>query len=151
MGGFGQLDSEVKSLLRGASQRALVVLPKSLAHAACSDTDHHRAQSEPDRRMSAICTRGNVQMKHYPIHGSLEASAALGMIGLGPFRPGLNTHEQIVETMESKAKQCTVEEPEELNKENRQAGMPADTHQSFLRAPHVCRPTDSCKTGCTQN
>jgi hypothetical protein len=61
------------------------------------------------------------------------------MIGLEPFRPDLNgEHAAIVETIESKVKNYTIEELEELNSRNRQAGVPALKHEEFLSTPHVC-------------
>ena len=77
--------------------------------------------------------------EYYHIHGSLDASTTLGMIGLEPFRPDLDSHEAIVETIESRVKTYTVEELESLNAQHRQAGIPAYKHDEFLLTPHVSR------------
>lgn len=75
--------------------------------------------------------------EYYHIHGSLEASTTLRMIGLEPFRPDLDTHEAIVHAIETAVKQYTVEDLEKLNSENRQAGVAALKHEDFLKTPHV--------------
>lgn len=75
--------------------------------------------------------------EYYHIHGSLEASTTLGMIGLEPFRPDLQTHEEISSTIESAVKQFTIEELEQMNAKNRQAGVPVLKHEDFLKTPHV--------------
>jgi len=75
--------------------------------------------------------------EYYHIHGSLEASTTLQMLGLEPFRPDLVDHNAIVDTIESKVKLHTIEELEELNLQNRQAGIPALKHEEFLRTQHV--------------
>ena len=78
--------------------------------------------------------------EYYHIHGSLEASTTLRMIGLEPFRPDLTTHEDIVNTIETAVRKFTQEELEVLNAENRQAGIPALKHDDFLKTPHVYYP-----------
>ena len=75
--------------------------------------------------------------EYYHIHGSLEASTTLGMIGLEPFRPDLETHDQIVDVIETAVKKFTVEELEDLNLANKQAGIMAMKHEDFLQTPHV--------------
>lgn len=74
---------------------------------------------------------------YYHIHGSLEASKTLGMIGLPPYRPDLKTVDDIAEEIESHVKQFTIEELEERNKELRQAGVIALKHEDFIQTPHV--------------
>lgn len=76
--------------------------------------------------------------KYYHIHGSLEASTTLRMIGLEPFRPDLITHEDIVSTIEPAVQRFTVQELESLNAKNKQAGVPALKYEEFLKTPHVC-------------
>ncbi|KAI6278252.1 hypothetical protein MCOR14_010556 [Pyricularia oryzae] len=116
VGGLGKLDPEVKHLLK--------------------DTDLLKAQSDPYRRMSANLYETKRPGEYYHIHGSLEASTTLGMIGLEPFRPDLQTHEEISSTIESAVKQFTVEELEQMNAKNRQAGVPVLKHEDFLKTPH---------------
>lgn len=76
--------------------------------------------------------------EYYHIHGSLEASTTLKMIGLEPFRPDLQTHEDIVNAIEPAVKEFTVAELEKLNANHRQAGVKAFKHEDFLKTPHVC-------------
>ncbi|KAL6808528.1 CoA-transferase family III domain-containing protein [Trichoderma sp. SZMC 28015] len=116
VGGYGKLDKGVKSMLK--------------------DTDFLQAQSDPYRRMSANLYATKNPNEYYHIHGSLEASTTLKMIGLEPYRPDLATHEDIVQTIESAVKKFTVDELEELNAQNRQAGIKAYTHAEFLQTPH---------------
>lgn len=101
------------------------------------DTDLLRAQSDAYRRMSANLYETKRPGEYYHIHGSLEASTTLNMIGLESFRPDLKTHEDIVDVIESGVKKHTTEELEELNARNRQAGVPVLKHEDFLRTPHV--------------
>jgi hypothetical protein len=75
--------------------------------------------------------------EYYHIHGSLEASTTLGMIGLPSHRPDLDTHEKIVGVIEPAVQKFTVAELEKLNAENRQAGVKAYKHDEFLKTPHV--------------
>lgn len=75
--------------------------------------------------------------EYYHIHGSLEASTTLGMIGLPSHRPDLDTHEKIVGVIEPAVQKFTVAELEKLNAENRQAGVKAYKHDDFLKTPHV--------------
>ncbi|KAK2751125.1 hypothetical protein FQN57_000200 [Myotisia sp. PD_48] len=116
VGGLGKLDPEVKKLLK--------------------DTDLLQAQSDKYRRMSANLFETKRPGEYYHIHGSLEASTTLRMIGLEPFRPDLKTHEEIVDVIETATKKYTIEELEELNATNRQAGIPALRHEDYLKTPH---------------
>ncbi|KAH8886557.1 CoA-transferase family III [Thozetella sp. PMI_491] len=116
VGGLGKLDPEVKKLLK--------------------DTDLLQAQSDPYRRMSANLYKTKRQGEYYHIHGSLEASTTLSMIGLEPFRPDLGTHEAISRTIETAVMRFTVEQLEEMNAANKQAGVPALKHEDFIKTPH---------------
>jgi hypothetical protein len=73
----------------------------------------------------------------FHIHGSLEASTTLNMIGLPPFRPDLKTIEEISDTIESHVKQYTIEELERMNKEQKQAGVTVFKYADFIKTPHV--------------
>lgn len=101
------------------------------------DTDLLKAQSDAYRRMSANLYETKNQGEYYHIHGSLEASTTLGMIGLEPFRPDLPDHDAIVKTIETAVKTFTVDELEEMNAKNRQAGVPVLKHEDFLKTKHV--------------
>ncbi len=75
--------------------------------------------------------------RYYHIHGSLEASTQLRAIGLEPFRPDLKTHDEIVDVIEPAVKSFTIQELEDLNFKNRQAGVEAMKHEDFVKTPHV--------------
>lgn len=75
--------------------------------------------------------------EYYHIHGSLEASTTLKMIGLEPFRPDLQSHDSIVDTIEPAVRRFSVEELESMNAVNRQAGVPALKHEDFVKTEHV--------------
>lgn len=120
VGAYGKLDREVKRYLK--------------------DTDLLEAQSNQYRRMSANLYETRDPGQYYHIHGSLEASTTLHMVGLEPFRPDLLTHEAIVDTIESKVKLFSIAELEAMNAQKKQAGVPAIKHEDFLKTPHVCTP-----------
>ncbi|KAF5555873.1 CAIB BAIF family enzyme [Fusarium mexicanum] len=116
VGGLGKLDPGVKALLK--------------------DTDLLQAQSNPYRRMSANLYETKNSGEYYHIHGSLEASTTLKMIGLEPFRPDLQTHESIVNTIEPAVRQFSIDELESMNAAHRQAGVPALKHEDFVKTQH---------------
>ncbi|KAI1023986.1 hypothetical protein LB504_005418 [Fusarium proliferatum] len=116
VGGLGKLDPGVKALLK--------------------DTDLLQAQSNPYRRMSANLYETKNAGEYYHIHGSLEASTTLKMIGLEPFRPDLQTHESIVNTIEPAVRQFSIDELESMNSARRQAGVPALKHEDFVKTQH---------------
>ncbi|PNP81174.1 hypothetical protein FNYG_05641 [Fusarium nygamai] len=116
VGGLGKLDPGVKALLK--------------------DTDLLQAQSNPYRRMSANLYETKNAGEYYHIHGSLEASTTLKMIGLEPFRPDLQTHESIVATIEPAVQQFSIDELESMNAARRQAGVPALKHEDFVKTQH---------------
>lgn len=101
------------------------------------DTDLLQAQSNPYRRMSANLYETKIPGEYYHIHGSLEASTTLQMIGLEPFRPELQSHEDIVAAIEPAVRKFSIQELEALNAKNRQAGIPALKHEDFLQTEHV--------------
>jgi hypothetical protein len=102
-----------------------------------TDTDLLQAQSNPYRRMSANLYKTKQPGQYYHIHGSLDASTTLRMLGLEPFRPDLQSHEDIVNTIEPAVEKFTVQELEDLNLKNRQAGIPALKHEELLKTNHV--------------
>jgi hypothetical protein len=101
------------------------------------DTDFLRAQSDPYRRMSANLYETKTRGEYYHIHGSLEASQTLNMIGLENFRPDLDEHDKIISVIEPAVRKFTVEELEIMNAKYSQAGVPAYGYEDFLQTPHV--------------
>jgi hypothetical protein len=92
--------------------------------------------------MSANLYKTKDPGEFYHIHGSLEATKTLNMIGLDGFRPDLQVHEDIVATIEPAVQQFTVQELEVMNAHNRQAGIPAYEHKNFVKTPHVSKILD---------
>ncbi|KAJ5889233.1 CoA-transferase family III [Penicillium tannophilum] len=114
--GLSKLDPNVKSKLK--------------------DTDLLAAQSNGYRRMSANLYKTKNPGEFYHIHGSLEATTTLNMIGLEGHRPDLTDYEEIIKVIEAQVQKYTVPELEAMNKERRQAGVPALTYEDFIKTPH---------------
>ncbi|KAI1500442.1 CoA-transferase family III [Biscogniauxia marginata] len=100
------------------------------------DTDLHHAQSILYRRLSAGLYETRDSGAFYHIHGSLEASTTLNMLGLPPFFPGLTDYRLCINTIESAVKQFSVAELEQRNHKFRQAGVPALTAQQYKQTSH---------------
>lgn len=98
------------------------------------DTDLLQAQSNLYRRMSANLYKTK-DGKYYHIHGSLEASTTLNMIGLPAFTD-LTDYEEIINYIGSAVAKFSASELEKLNNENRQAGTIALTQEQFLQTEH---------------
>lgn len=106
-----------------------------------SDTDLLAAQSNGYRRMSANLYKTKTPGEFFHIHGSLEATTTLNMIGLEGQRPDLTDYEEIIKVIEEKTQQYTVAELEEMNKARRQAGVTAYKYDDFIKTPHVRHST----------
>lgn len=73
----------------------------------------------------------------FHIHGSLEATTTLNMIGLEGHRPELTDYQEIIKTIEGKVQKFTAAELETMNAERRQAGVTAYKYEDFIKTPHV--------------
>jgi hypothetical protein len=102
------------------------------------DTDLLQAQSIQYRRLSANLYETKNAGEYFHIHGSLEASTMLRMIGLEPHRPDLTDYRECINTIESHVKQFTAAELEIMNARERQAGVTALKWEDFKRSNHVC-------------
>ncbi|KAI0166415.1 CoA-transferase family III [Xylariaceae sp. FL1272] len=100
------------------------------------DTDIYNAQSILYRRLSAGLYKSRNPGEYYHIHGSLEASTTLAMIGLPPFQPGLTDYRQCVEIIEGAVKQFSNDELEAKNQRYRQAGTVVLTQEEFKNTSH---------------
>ncbi|OIW33451.1 CoA-transferase family III [Coniochaeta ligniaria NRRL 30616] len=100
------------------------------------DTDLNQAQSNVYRRLSANLYETKDRGRYYHIHGSLDATTTLKMLGLPAFRPDLADYRQCIEIIERAVKKCTVSELEELNNRHRQAGIEALKWEQFRRTAH---------------
>lgn len=87
--------------------------------------------------MSANLYRTKNPGEYFHIHGSLEATTTLNMIGLEGYRPDLTDYEEIIKTIESHVQKYTAAELEDMNRERRQAGVTAYKHEDFVKTPHV--------------
>lgn len=87
--------------------------------------------------MSANLYETSEAGEYYHIHGSLEASTTLNMLGLESHRPDLTSHDDIVNVIEAAVKRFTIGQLEALNAKHRQAGVKAFKHRDFLQTPHV--------------
>ena len=87
--------------------------------------------------MSANLYETKTPGEYYHIHGSLEASQTLDMIGLPPFRDDLKTHDDIVAVIEGAVRKFSTTELEEMNAARGQAGVPAMKYSDFIKTPHV--------------
>lgn len=85
----------------------------------------------------------------FHIHGSLEASTTLKMIGLEPYRPDLTDYHDIIKVIESQVRKFTTAELEDMNRERRQAGVTAYKYEDFIKTPHVSNFSLSIRTADT--
>lgn len=88
------------------------------------------------RRLSANLYATRTEGSYYHIHGSLDATKTLKMLGLEPFRPDLKTYKDCLTTIGHAVKQLTTSQLEVLNAGERQAGAPALTRAEFAETNH---------------
>ncbi|KEY70243.1 hypothetical protein S7711_04352 [Stachybotrys chartarum IBT 7711] len=100
------------------------------------DTDLNKAQSVLYRRLSANLYQTRIPGEFYHVHGSLEASKTLNMLGLEAFRPDLQNYRECVRTIGTAVRKFSVSELEDLNLKERQAGAPALKYSEFSKTPH---------------
>jgi hypothetical protein len=90
--------------------------------------------------MSANLYKTKNEGEFFHIHGSLEATTTLNMIGLEGYRPDLTDYEDVIKEIESHVQKYSAAELEELNRERRQAGVTAFKYEDFIQTPHVRVP-----------
>ncbi|RYP45922.1 hypothetical protein DL768_007790 [Monosporascus sp. mg162] len=100
------------------------------------DTDIHQAQSVLYRRLSANLYKTSQAGKYYHVHGSLDASKTLAMLGLPTNIPEPHDYRACLDMIGSAVQKLTPAELEARNAETKQAGAPALTKQEFLDTPH---------------
>ena len=88
--------------------------------------------------MSANLYETGDKGEYYHIHGSLEATQTLNMIGLEAFRPDLKTRVDIISLIERAVQKFSIRELQALNAHYRQAGVLAFRYEDFVKTPHVC-------------
>lgn len=101
-----------------------------------SDTDLLQAQSILYRRLSANLYQTKNANQYFHLHGSLEATKALNMIGLEGHRDDLTNYHECIKVIEDHVKQFTADELEELNWKNRQAGVTCFKFEDFKDTEH---------------
>ncbi|KAK7559758.1 CoA-transferase family III domain-containing protein [Phyllosticta citricarpa] len=116
VGGMGKAHPKVKSLLK--------------------DTDLLAAQSNLYRRLSANLYETKNPEEYFHIHGSLEATTTLNMIGLEGQRPDMTDYHECIKLIGSHVKQFTAEELEEMNASKMQAGVTALEWSQFQETNH---------------
>ncbi|KAI8297173.1 Formyl-CoA:oxalate CoA-transferase [Colletotrichum sp. SAR11_240] len=115
---------------------------EGMAAAAIADLRYGQASRDIDaqsilyRRLSANLYETKTPGEYYHLHGSLEASKALNMIGLPAFNPDLQSYGECIKTIETAMKRFTVEKLEEMNRREGQAGVPVLKKEQFLDTPH---------------
>ncbi|KNG48515.1 CoA-transferase family III [Stemphylium lycopersici] len=116
VGGLDKANPQVKKLLK--------------------DTDLLQAQSILYRRLSANLYETKNPGEYFHLHGSLEATKALNMIGLEGSRPDLTEYRQCIKVIEDHVKQFTADELEEKNAEIKQAGVTCLKWEDFQATQH---------------
>ncbi|TKA70291.1 hypothetical protein B0A49_05571, partial [Cryomyces minteri] len=100
------------------------------------NTDLLDAQSIQYRRLSANLYETRRPGEYFHIHGSLEATTTLNMIGLDGYRPDMTDYHVCIDLIESHVKQFTAAELEEMNAARRQAGVTCMKWEDFKQTSH---------------
>jgi len=74
---------------------------------------------------------------YFHIHGSLEATQTLKMLGLEAFRTDLTNHNDIISVIEPAVRKFSTQQLEDMNSHHKQAGVTAFRHEDFLKTEHV--------------
>jgi hypothetical protein len=100
------------------------------------DTDLLRAQSILYRRLSANLYETKDVGEYFHLHGSLEATKALNMIGLEGERPDLTDYHECIKVIEGHVRQFTAAQLEEMNAQTKQAGVTCLKWEDFQATQH---------------
>jgi len=101
-----------------------------------TDTDLLQAQSILYRRLSANLYQTKNSGEYFHLHGSLEATKALNMVGLEGSRPDLTDYHECIRIIEDHVKQFTADELEEMNSKIKQAGVTCLKWEEFQATQH---------------
>jgi hypothetical protein len=101
------------------------------------DTDLLQAQSNLYRRLSANLYETKHPGEYFHLHGSLEATTALNMIGLEGHRPDMTDYHESIDLIEGHVKQFTAAKLEQMNAEKRQAGVTCMKWEGFKMTDYV--------------
>jgi hypothetical protein len=100
------------------------------------DTDLLQAQSILYRRLSANLYETKNTGEYFHLHGSLEATKALNMVGLEGHRPDLTEYHECIKIIEDHVKQFTADQLEEMNWKIKQAGVTCLKWEDFQATEH---------------
>ncbi|KAF2738842.1 alpha-methylacyl-CoA racemase [Polyplosphaeria fusca] len=100
------------------------------------DTDLLQAQSILYRRLSANLYETKQPGEYFHLHGSLEATKALNMIGLEGHRTDMTDYHECIKLIEDHVKQFSADELEEMNWKIKQAGVSCLKWEDFQRTEH---------------
>ncbi|RAL10945.1 CoA-transferase family III [Aspergillus homomorphus CBS 101889] len=100
------------------------------------DTDLHAAQSNLYRRLAANMYRTKNENEFFHLHGSLNPSKTLNMIGLASHRSDRIEYDEIIRLIQAHVEQWTAAELEQVNLESKQAGVTVYTYKQFCDTPH---------------
>lgn len=104
--------------------------------AATVDTDLLAAQSNLYRRLSANLYETKSPGEYFHIHGSLEATVTLNMIGLPGHLSETPSYRDCIDLIERHVKRYTAEELETMNAERNQAGVACLKPDEFKATEH---------------
>ncbi|KAI9934627.1 hypothetical protein ASPWEDRAFT_44070 [Aspergillus wentii DTO 134E9] len=104
--------------------------------AKLKNTDLHAAQSNIYRRMAVNLYQTKNEGEYFHLHGSLDPSATLEMVGLQSHRLDLTDVEEIYALIQSHVRRYSAEELEVMNSDRRQAGVTAYKYEDFIKTPH---------------
>jgi CoA-transferase family III len=94
------------------------------------------AQSVQYRRLSANLYETKIPGEYFHLHGSLEATKALNMVGLEGHRPDMTDYHDCIDLIESHVRQFTASELESLNAQIQQAGVTCLKPEEFRATRH---------------
>ncbi|KAI9812162.1 MAG: hypothetical protein M1827_004828 [Pycnora praestabilis] len=100
------------------------------------DTDLLHAQSITYRRLSANLYETRNPGEFFHLHGSLEATTALNMVGLKGHREDMIDYGECVKLIESHVQRFSATELEKMNAEKRQAGVTCLKWEEFQKTKH---------------
>ncbi|OJI85521.1 hypothetical protein ASPTUDRAFT_927054 [Aspergillus tubingensis CBS 134.48] len=100
------------------------------------DTDIHAAQSNSYRRMAASMYRTKNDNEFFHLHGSLNPTLTLNMIGLDSHCADLTNYDDIISNIQNQVQKFSAAELETLNETYRQAGVTVYEYEEFKNTPH---------------
>lgn len=87
--------------------------------------------------MAASMYRTQNDNEFFHLHGSLNPTATLNMIGLDSHCADLTDYDEIINTIQSQVQKFSAAELETLNETHRQAGVTVYEYEVFINTPHV--------------